>query len=379
MALEKCEPPLPQGVWSRLGRSLAKTRRRIAAGVGDLLLGERAVDDAVLEELETSLLLADVGVDATERVMEALAARVSRRELANAAALHAALGRELVALLEPAAAPFVVGEQRPWVVLAVGVNGAGKTTSIGKLAHLLRGAGHSVLLAAGDTYRAAAIEQLSAWGTRNGVPVIAQKRGSDAASVIHDAIAAAKARGLDVVLADTAGRLQAKAGLMDELRKIKRVAGRAAAGAPHEVLLVLDAGVGQNALSQVAEFDRAAGVTGLAVTKLDGTAKAGVIVALATQTGLPVRFVGVGESAACAALTGMAVPPLRTATGSHLVRANADDSRDRHLSSRPGEPSPSRRRTGARRSGNRDLCEFPHSPSRTRKPSARRHTGRICR
>ena len=298
MALEKCEPPLPQGVWSRLGRSLAKTRRRIAAGVGDLLLGERAVDDAVLEELETSLLLADVGVDATERVMEALAARVSRRELANAAALHAALGRDLVALLEPAAAPFVVGERRPWVVLAVGVNGAGKTTSIGKLAHLLRGAGHSVLLAAGDTYRAAAIEQLSAWGTRNGVPVIAQKRGSDAASVIHDAIAAAKARGLDVVLADTAGRLQAKAGLMDELRKIKRVAGRAAAGAPHEVLLVLDAGVGQNALSQVAEFDRAVGVTGLAVTKLDGTAKAGVIVALATQTGLPVRFVGVGEGEA---------------------------------------------------------------------------------
>ena len=298
MALEKREPPLPQGVWSRLGRSLAKTRRRIAAGVGDLLLGERAIDDAVLEELETSLLLADVGVDATERVMEALAARVSRRELANAAALHAALGRELVALLEPAAVPFVVGEQQPWVVLAVGVNGAGKTTSIGKLAHLLRGAGHSVLLAAGDTYRAAAIEQLGAWGTRNGVPVIAQKRGSDAASVIHDAIAAAKARGLDVVLADTAGRLQAKAGLMDELRKIKRVAGRAAAGAPHEVLLVLDAGVGQNALSQVAEFDRAVGVTGLAVTKLDGTAKAGVIVALATQTGLPVRFVGVGEGEA---------------------------------------------------------------------------------
>ena len=291
---ERGEPVAP-GVWGRLGRSLAKTRRQIAAGIGDLLLGERAIDGAVLEELEAGLLLADVGVEATGRVMDALAARASRRELANAAALHAALGRELVALLEPAASPFAVGDQRPWVVLVVGVNGAGKTTTIGKLAHQLQGAGHSVLLAAGDTYRAAAIEQLSAWGARNNMPVIAQKRGADAASVIYDAIAAAQARGVDVVLADTAGRLQAKAGLMDELRKIRRVAGRAVAGAPHEVLLVLDAGVGQNALSQVAEFDRAVGVTGLAVAKLDGTAKAGVIVALATQTGLPVRFVGIGE------------------------------------------------------------------------------------
>ena len=282
-------------LWARLGDSLAKTRRQIAAGIGDLLLGERAVDDAVLEELETSLLLADVGVDATTRIMAALATRVSRRELANTAALHAALGRELVALLEPAAAPFAVGEARPWVVLIVGVNGAGKTTSIGKLAHKLRQAGHSVLLAAGDTYRAAAIEQLSAWGERNDVPVIAQPRGADSASVIHDAIAAAKARKIDVVLADTAGRLQAKAGLMDELRKIKRVMGRAAAGAPHEVLLVLDAGVGQNALSQAAAFDAAVGVTGVALTKLDGTAKAGVILAVAAQTKLPVRFVGVGE------------------------------------------------------------------------------------
>ena len=282
-------------LWSRLGDSLAKTRRQIAAGIGDLLLGERAIDDAVLEELETSLLLADVGVDATGRIMAALATRVSRRELANTAALHAALGRELVALLEPAAAPFAVGEARPWVVLTVGVNGAGKTTSIGKLAHQLRQGGHSVLLAAGDTYRAAAIEQLGAWGERNDVPVVAQPRGADSASVIHDAIAAAKARKIDVVLADTAGRLQAKAGLMDELHKIKRVMGRAAAGAPHEVLLVLDAGVGQNALSQAAAFDAAVGVTGVALTKLDGTAKAGVIVAVAAQTKLPVRFVGVGE------------------------------------------------------------------------------------
>ena len=284
-----------KGLWARLGNSLAKTRRQMAAGIGDLLLGERAIDDAVLEELESSLLLADVGVDATARIMAALATRVSRRELANTAALHAALGRELVALLEPAAAPFAVAKARPWVVLTVGVNGAGKTTTIGKLAHQLRQGGHSVLLAAGDTYRAAAIEQLSAWGERNDVPVVAQPRGADSASVIHDAIAAAKARGIDVVLADTAGRLQAKAGLMDELRKIKRVMGRAAAGAPHEVLLVLDAGVGQNALSQAAAFDAAVGVTGIALTKLDGTAKAGVIVAVAAQTKLRVRFVGVGE------------------------------------------------------------------------------------
>lgn len=289
------EVPPAKGLWARLGDSLAKTRRQVAAGIGDLLLGERTIDDAVLEELETSLLLADVGVSATTRIMAALGERVSRRELANTAALHAALGRELVALLEPAAAPFAVGGVRPWVVLTVGVNGAGKTTSIGKLAHQLRQSGHSVLLAAGDTYRAAAIEQLSAWGERNDVPVIAQPRGADSASVIHDAIAAAKARKIDVVLADTAGRLQAKAGLMDELRKIKRVMGRAAAGAPHEVLLVLDAGVGQNALSQAAAFDAAVGVTGMALTKLDGTAKAGVIVAVAAQTKLPVRFVGVGE------------------------------------------------------------------------------------
>ena len=290
--------PAAKGLWGRLGRSLAKTRSHIAAGIGDLLLGERAIDDAVLEELETSLLLADVGVAATARIMDALTARVSRRQLANTAALHAALGDELVTLLEPAAVPFAVGEERPYVVLVVGVNGAGKTTTIGKLAHRLQGAGHSVLLAAGDTYRAAAIEQLAIWGERNSVPVVAQSRGADSASVIYDAIAAAEARHVDVVLADTAGRLQAKAGLMDELRKIKRVAGRAASGAPHAVLLVLDAGVGQNALSQAAAFNDAVGVTGVTLTKLDGTAKAGVIVAVAAQTQLPVWFVGVGEGEA---------------------------------------------------------------------------------
>ena len=282
-------------LWRRLNSSLAKTRQRLGTGVGDLLLGERAIDDEVLEELETSLLVADVGVDAAERIMDALKHRVTRRELANTQALHRALAKELLAILEPASEPFAVSAARPFVVLVVGVNGAGKTTLIGKLAHRLRGEGKSVLLAAGDTFRAAAVEQLQEWGARNDVPVVAQRQGADSASVIFDAIASAKARGVDVVLADTAGRLQAKSGLMDELRKVKRVMGRLGVGAPHEALLVLDAGVGQNALSQVAEFDDAVGVTGLAVTKLDGTAKAGALVAIASKSRLPVRFVGVGE------------------------------------------------------------------------------------
>ena len=280
--------------WTRLNRSLAKTRQRIAAGLGDLILGERVIDAELLDELESALLVADVGVDAVDRIMRALKDRVSRRELGNAKGLRAALARELFAILEPTAIPFAVGPQRPYVVLVVGVNGAGKTTLIGKLAKRLGDAGHDVLLAAGDTFRAAAVEQLGDWGRRNGAAVVSQGQGADSASVIFDAIQAANARDVDVVLADTAGRLQAKVGLMDELRKIKRVMGRLD-GAPHEVLLVLDAGVGQNALSQVAEFDKAVDVTGLAITKLDGTAKAGVLVAIAAATRLPVRFVGVGE------------------------------------------------------------------------------------
>ena len=285
-----------RSVWSRLNRSLAKTRRQLAVGVGDLLLGTREIDDEVLEELETSLLVADVGVDATERIMESLKRRVSRRELADTKALHAALADEITAILAPVAQPFAIGDQRPYVVLVVGVNGAGKTTLIGKLAAKLGNDGYSVLLAAGDTFRAAAMEQLAQWGERNDVPVIAQRQGADSASVIYDAIQAATARDIDVVLADTAGRLQAKVGLMEELKKIKRVMGRLDGGAPHEVLLVLDAGVGQNALSQVAEFDKAVGLTSLAMTKLDGTAKAGVLLAIAAATKVPVRFIGVGEA-----------------------------------------------------------------------------------
>ena len=284
-----------RSLWQRLNASLGKTRQRLGAGVGDLLLGQRAIDDDILEDLESSLLTADVGVGAAERVMEALKHRVTRRELADTQALHQALAAELMAILQPVAVPFAIGSERPYVVLVVGVNGAGKTTLIGKLANRMRQQDMRVLLAAGDTFRAAAVEQLQAWGERNDVPVVAQGQGADSASVIFDAISAAKARGIDVVLADTAGRLQAKTELMDELRKVKRVMGRLDAGAPHEVLLVLDAGIGQNALSQVAEFNKAVGVTGLAVTKLDGTAKAGVLVAIAAEAHLPVRFVGIGE------------------------------------------------------------------------------------
>ena len=281
--------------WGRLGDAVAKTRRQLAASIGDLLLGERRIDEDVLEELETALLLADVGVDATERVVADLKERIHRRQLSDAKALHDALAAQLQDILQPVAQPFAVGEARPYVVLVVGVNGAGKTTLIGKLAYRLKSQGHSLLLAAGDTFRAAAVEQLKEWGERTGVPVVAQGTGADSASVIFDAIQAAKARTVDVVLADTAGRLQAKVGLMDELRKIKRVMGRLDDTAPHEVLLVLDAGIGQNALSQVAEFGKAAGVTSLAFTKLDGTAKAGILVAIAAASKLPVRFVGVGE------------------------------------------------------------------------------------
>lgn len=280
--------------WSRLGHSLAKTRRQIASGVGDLLLGKRTIDDDVLDELETSLLAVDVGFEATERIMESLKARVSRRELADTVALHGALREKLIETLAPLARPFAVGAERPYVVLMVGVNGAGKTTLIGKLARRLQAEGHSVLLAAGDTFRAAAVEQLQVWGERNGVPVVAQRQGSDSASVIFDAIRSAESRGIDVVLADTAGRLQAKAGLMEELKKIKRVMSRLG-GAPHEAMLVLDAGVGQNALSQVSLFNEAVGVTSLALTKLDGTAKAGVLVALASGAAPPVSFIGTGE------------------------------------------------------------------------------------
>jgi fused signal recognition particle receptor len=286
------------GLWRRLKRGLGQTRNQLAEGVGNLLLGEKEIDEEVLAELETALLLTDVGIDTTREIMDKLALRVRRKELNDTVALHQALAGLLKELLLPVEKPLTIAEdKRPFVIFMVGVNGAGKTTTIGKLAKRLSDDGLNVVLAAGDTFRAAAVEQLQTWGERIGVPVIAQGQGSDSASVVYDAVAAARARGHDVVLADTAGRLQAKTNLMEELAKVKRVVNRMDPDAPHEVLLVLDAGVGQNALSQVREFDAAVGVTGLIFTKLDGTAKAGVLFGIARQVMKPVYFVGVGEGA----------------------------------------------------------------------------------
>ncbi|HEU0224588.1 MAG TPA: signal recognition particle-docking protein FtsY [Steroidobacteraceae bacterium] len=279
---------------------LARLRARVNRGaswVADLLPGRR-IDDALLEELETRLLAADVGVEATQELLSDLHRRVARRELGDADALVAALRADLLAMLRPCERPLVVDRVRkPFVILVVGVNGSGKTTSIGKLAHRLRGEGLSVMLAAGDTFRAAAVEQLAVWAERNAVPIVSQPPGADPAAVVFDAMQAARARGIDVLIADTAGRLHTQSHLMDELAKVARVLKRQDPEAPHEVLLVLDAGLGQNALRQAEQFRRAAGVTGIAVTKLDGTAKGGVVVALARRFGLPIRFVGVGEQA----------------------------------------------------------------------------------
>ncbi len=277
-----------------------RLRARVGRGatwVADLLPGRR-IDDALLEELETRLLEADVGVEATADILAELHRKVARAELADAKALEAALADALVAILKPVERPLAVDRsKKPFVILVVGVNGSGKTTTIGKLARRLKGENLSVLLAAGDTFRAAAVEQLAVWAERNGVPIVAQATGADPAAVVFDALQSAKARGIDVLLADTAGRLHTQSHLMDELAKIARVIRRLDPEAPHEVLLVLDASLGQNAVRQAEQFSRAIGVTGIAVTKLDGTAKGGVVVAIAKRFGLPVRFVGVGEQA----------------------------------------------------------------------------------
>ena len=264
--------------------------------MANLFLGEKEIDDELLEEMETRLLMADVGSEATTLIMESLQQRVRRRELSNRNALYRALQNELERLLTDVAKPLQVDAgKKPYVILVVGVNGVGKTTTIGKLAKRLQGEGKQVMLAAGDTFRAAAVEQLQVWGERNNIPVIAQHTGADSASVVFDALQAAQARGADVLIADTAGRLHNKDNLMDELRKVKRVMAKLDPDAPHEVLLVLDAGTGQNAISQTRLFDQAVDLTGQVLTKLDGTAKGGVIFALAKQFGLPIRYIGVGE------------------------------------------------------------------------------------
>jgi fused signal recognition particle receptor len=256
------------------------------------------IDDDVLEELEAELVMADVGIETTARIIEELQDSLARKELADVDALRAGLQRSLTSILEPVAVPLEIGEQhRPFVILMVGVNGAGKTTTIGKLARRFKEQGLSVMLAAGDTFRAAAVEQLQAWGDRNDVPVVAQQSGADPAAVIFDAWEAASARNIDVLLADTAGRLQNQQGLMDELTKVRRVIARRDETAPHEIMLVLDASQGQNALVQAEKFHEALGLTGITVTKLDGSAKGGILLAIANQLQVPVRFIGIGESA----------------------------------------------------------------------------------
>lgn len=283
------------GFFARLKQGLSKTSASIGEGMASLFLGKKVIDDELLEDIETRLLTADVGVEATAVIIQSLTQKVARKQLTDADALYKSLQAELAAMLKPVEAPLVITPNKPFVILVVGVNGAGKTTTIGKLAKKLQSEGKKVMLAAGDTFRAAAVEQLQVWGERNKIPVIAQHTGADSASVIFDAVQAAKARNIDVLIADTAGRLHTKDNLMEELKKVRRVIGKLDADAPHEVLLVLDAGTGQNAISQAKQFNQTVQLTGLALTKLDGTAKGGVIFALAKQFGLPIRYIGVGE------------------------------------------------------------------------------------
>lgn len=286
-----------QGFLKRLRERLNSGDSWLSYDLANLAPGGR-IDEHALEELESMLVMADVGIETTERIIKGLQQRLARRELKDLAALRAGLRQELIAILDPVAVPLEIREQqRPFVVLMVGVNGAGKTTTIGKLARRFRDNGLSVMLAAGDTFRAAAVEQLQAWGERNDVPVIAQQPGADPAAVIFDAWEAARARHIDVLLADTAGRLQNQKGLMDELTKVKRVISRRDESAPHEIMLVLDASQGQNALVQAEKFHEALGLTGITVTKLDGSAKGGILFAIANKLRLPVRFIGIGEAA----------------------------------------------------------------------------------
>ncbi|WP_111412848.1 signal recognition particle-docking protein FtsY [Billgrantia lactosivorans] len=286
-----------QGWFARIRTGLGKTRANLTEGIAGLFLGKKQIDDELIEDLETQLLMADVGIEATTEIIDRLTERVSRKELKDPQALYRALQDELTVMLDAVARPLALPAkgEGPFVILVVGVNGVGKTTTIGKLTQRFQREGRSVMLAAGDTFRAAAVEQLKVWGERNEVPVVAQHTGADSASVIFDAVSSAKARGVDVLIADTAGRLHNKSHLMEELKKVHRVMGKLDASAPHEVMLVLDAGTGQNALSQASTFNEAVPVTGITLTKLDGTAKGGIIFALAKQLGTPIRFIGVGE------------------------------------------------------------------------------------
>lgn len=286
----------PKNFFARIKSGLTRTRSQFSEGLSKLFLGQKQIDEELLEDIETQLLTADVGIAATTEIINKITEKCERNELKDAESLHKALKKELGDLLRTCHAPLKIeAEKKPYVILVVGVNGVGKTTTIGKMAKYFQTEGKSVMLAAGDTFRAAAVEQLQVWGERNKVPVVAQHTGADSASVIYDAVASAKAKGVDVLIADTAGRLQNKDNLMNELEKVVRVMQKIDASAPHEVMLVLDAGTGQNALTQAQAFQKAVGVSGISLTKLDGTAKGGIIFAIAKQLQLPIRFIGVGE------------------------------------------------------------------------------------
>lgn len=293
--IETREKPSEGVFFSRLVKGLLKTKQNIGAGFRSFFLGKK-IDDELFEELEEQLLIADIGVPTTSKIIKNLTEHASRKELQDAELLYQQLKVEMADILEPVAQPLVIDTtKKPYVILMVGVNGVGKTTTIGKLARKFQAEGKSVMLAAGDTFRAAAVEQLQVWGERNHIPVVAQSTGSDSASVIFDAMQSAAARNIDILIADTAGRLQNKNNLMDELKKIVRVMKKYDETAPHEIMLTLDAGTGQNAISQAKLFNEAVGLTGISLTKLDGTAKGGVIFAIADQFKLPIRYIGVGE------------------------------------------------------------------------------------
>ena len=287
-----------KGSWfNRMKTGLSKSRKNLAEGMVSILIGGKEIDDELLEEVEDQLLVADIGVNATNRIIKSLTEQTDRGDLIYAHSLYKALQTELVDILTPKVAPLIIDtSKKPFVILVVGVNGVGKTTTIGKLAKRLQGEGKSVMLAAGDTFRAAATEQLQIWGERNNIPVVAQGHGSDSASVIFDAMQSAKAKNIDVLIADTAGRLQNKTHLMAELEKVVRVMRKADPSAPHEGMIVLDAGTGQNAINQVELFNKVVPLTGITITKLDGTAKGGVVFNIAETTDVPIRYIGVGES-----------------------------------------------------------------------------------
>ncbi|GAA0208769.1 signal recognition particle-docking protein FtsY [Kangiella japonica] len=291
---ETQEKPSKKGFFARLKSGLSKTRSQLTSGIADLVLGSKQIDDELLEEIETQLLMADVGVEATRRIIDDLTEKSDRKELKDAEALMNRLRELLSEILAPCNEPLKI-DHKPHVILMVGVNGVGKTTTIGKLAKKYQQEGKSVMLAAGDTFRAAAVEQLQVWGERNNIHVTAQHTGADSASVIYDALQSAQRRDIDILIADTAGRLHTKSNLMEELAKVKRVMHKLDPSAPHEVMLVVDAGTGQNALNQAEHFHKAVNLTGITITKLDGTAKGGIIFALADKLQIPIRFIGVGE------------------------------------------------------------------------------------